>query len=211
MNNRKSEMAQDYDTLFKPSERMRDLQFLEEIEQNPKVSQRELSHKFGIALGVTNACIKRMARRGLIRLKGIPPRRIAYYVTPKGFAEKANLALRFFSYNIRHYAEMKKQISKKLLEMQKKGVRRILFFGASEEMEVAYVTLQGLNLELVGIVDEDEGKQGKELLGYRVQKPEVISFLQPDGILISCLTDTERIFDGLKKQVDIKKICIEQL
>ena len=53
---------QDY--LFKPSERMRDLQLLEEIEQNPRVSQRELSNKFGIALGVTNACIKRMARRG---------------------------------------------------------------------------------------------------------------------------------------------------
>ena len=101
---------QDY--LFKPSERMRDLQLLEEIELNPRISQRELSHKFGIALGVTNACIKRMARRGLIRLKGMPPRRITYYITPKGFAEKANLALRFFSYNIRHYAEMKKQISK---------------------------------------------------------------------------------------------------
>jgi hypothetical protein len=30
---------------------------------------------------------------------------------PEGFAE-ANLALRFLSYNIRHYTEMKKQISK---------------------------------------------------------------------------------------------------
>ena len=95
-------MAQDYYPLFKPSERMRDLQFLEEIERNPRISQRELSHKFGIALGVTNACIKRVARRGLIKLKGIPPRRIVYYLTPKGFAEKTNLTLRFFSYNIHH-------------------------------------------------------------------------------------------------------------
>ena len=99
-------MPQDLDTFFKPSDRMRDLQFLEEIEQNPKVSQRELSHKFGIALGVTNACIRRMARRGLIILKGIPPRSIAYYITPKGFAEKANLALQAFSLNVRHYAEI---------------------------------------------------------------------------------------------------------
>src|SRR4030042_3533136 len=117
--------------LFKPSEKMRDLQLLEEIEKNPRVSQRELSHKFGIALGVTNACIKRMARRGLIRLKGFPPRRIAYYITPKGFVEKANLTLRFFSYNISHYAEMKKQISKKLIEMQNSGVKRIVFFDVS--------------------------------------------------------------------------------
>src|SRR4030042_1114340 len=124
-------MVEDSLGLFKPSERMRDLQLMEEIEKNPKISQRELSNKFGIALGVTNACIKKMARRGLIKLKGIPPRRIAYYLTPKGFAEKANLTLRFFSYNIRHYSEMKKQISKKLTEMQESGEKRIVFFDVS--------------------------------------------------------------------------------
>jgi len=134
-------MAQDQYTLFKPSDRMRDLQFLEEIEQNPRVSQRELSNTFGIALGVTNACIKRMARRGLIRLRGFPPRRIAYYLTPKGFTEKTKLTLHFLSYNIQHCAEMKKLISKKLLEMQRSGVSRVAFYGVSDEMEIAYITL----------------------------------------------------------------------
>ena len=204
-------MAQDYYPLFKPSERMRDLQFLEEIERNPRISQRELSHKFGIALGVTNACIKSVARRGLIKLKGIPPRRIVYYLTPKGFAEKTNLTLRFFSYNIHHYAEMKKQISKKLLEMQNSGVKRVAFYGVSDEMEVAYVTLQGVNLDLVGIVDDDEKKQGKELFGYRIQRPEMISSLRPEVILITFLTDGEKLFEGLKKRIDTKKIHIERL
>jgi len=174
--------------LFKPSERMRDLQLLEEIEQNPKVSQRELSHKFEIALGVTNACIKRMARRGLIRLKGIPPRRIAYYITPKGFAEKANLALRFFSYNIRHYAEMKKQISKKLIEMQSSGVKRVAFYGLGDEMEVAYITFQGLHMKLVGIVD-DERNWGKRVLGYKVIGPSEVKKLNLDAILITSVND----------------------
>jgi DNA-binding MarR family transcriptional regulator len=167
---------------------MRDLQLLEEIDQNPKVSQRELSNKFGIALGVTNACIKRMARRGLIRLKGIPPRRIAYYITPKGFAEKANLALRFFSYNIRHYAEMKKQISKKLIEMQSSGVKRVAFYGLGDEMEVAYITFQGLHMKLVGIVD-DERNWGKRVLGYKVIGPSEVKKLNPDAILITSVND----------------------
>jgi DNA-binding MarR family transcriptional regulator len=174
--------------LFKPSERMRDLQLLEEIEQNPRVSQRELSNKFGIALGVTNACIKRMARRGWIRLKGIPPRRIAYYITPKGFAEKTNLALKFFSYNIRHYAEMKKQISRKLIEMQSTGVKRIVFYGVGDEMEVAYITLQGLEMKLVGIVD-DERNWGKRVLGYKVIGPSEVKKLNPDAILIMSVSD----------------------
>ena len=173
---------QDY--LFKPSEGMRDFQLLEEIEHNPKVSQRELSNKFGIALGVTNACIKRLARRGFIKLKGIPPRRIAYYVTPKGFAEKANFALRVFSYNIRHYAEMKTLISKKLLEMQQSGVKRVAFFGVSDEMEVAYITLQGLDMKLVGIVD-DENNLGREVFGYKVIGSGEVEKLNLDAILIT--------------------------
>jgi DNA-binding MarR family transcriptional regulator len=185
--------------LFKPSERMRNLQFLEEIEQNPKVSQRELSNKFGIALGVTNACIKRMARRGLIRLKGIPPRRIAYYITPKGFAEKANLALRFFSYNIRHYAEMKKLISRKLLEMQQGGVKRVVFYGVSDEMEIAYVILQGTDMELVAIVDGDDGVRPQTVLGRKAENPVIIENLKADAILITSIRAKDEILRNAKR------------
>jgi DNA-binding MarR family transcriptional regulator len=198
------------DSLFKPSERMRDLQLLEEIEQNPKVSQRELSNKFGIALGVTNACIKRMARRGLIRLKGIPPRRIAYYLTPKGFSEKTKLALTFFSYNIRHYAEMKKRISRKLLELQNSGVKKVVFYGVSDEMEVAYITLQGLDMKLVGILDEEKNL-GKYVFGYEVIGLREVKDLNPDAILITSMRDQNSYVKNLMKHKDWNSIKISAI
>ena len=198
---------ENYNTLFKPSEEMRDLQFLEEIEQNPKVSQRELSHKFGIALGVTNACIKRMARRGLIKLTGIRPRRVAYYVTPKGFTEKTKLTLNFFSYNIHHYAEMKKRIGKILLEMQNRGVKRVAFYGVNDEMEVAYVTLQGLDMKLVGILD-DENNSGKEIFGYKVIGPGAVKSMNPDAILITSMRYQNSYVKNLVKQRDWDSIKI---
>jgi len=200
-----------YSPLFKPSEKMRDLQFLEEIEKNPKVSQRELSNKFGIALGVTNACIKRMARRGLIRLKGFPPRRIAYYLTPKGFMEKANLTLRFFSYNIRHYVEMKKQISQKLLELQNQGIKRIAFYGISDEMEVAYITLQGLNMELVGILEENPSIGRKKIFGQTIFNLKEIKTLNPDAILITSVSDREKKKKRLLEIQELNGIKIESL
>ena len=40
--------------------------------------------------------------------------------------------------------------------MQRDGRQRIVFYGVSDEMEVAYITLQGVNLKLVGIVEDDE-------------------------------------------------------
>lgn len=200
-------MVEDSLSLFKPSEPMRDLQLLEEIEKNPKISQRELSSKFGVALGVTNACIRRMARRGLIKLKGIPPRRIAYFLTPKGFAEKANLTMRFFSYNIHHYSEMKKQISKKLIEMQENGANRIVFCGVSDEMEVAYITLQGLDMKLVGIVD-NERNCGKKVFGYKVIGLKEVKDLNSDAILITSVREPNPYVRNIMKQRNLDSIKI---
>ena len=204
-------MASNHHGFFKPSESMRDLQLLEEIEQNPRISQRELSHKFGIALGVTNACIKRMARRGLIKLRGIPPRRITYYLTPKGFAEKANLTLRFFSYNIHHYAEMKKQISRKLLEMQNSGVRRVAFYGLGDEMEVAYITLQGLDMELVGILEKNASLGKKKIFGRYIYNIKEIRHLNPDAILITTINNREKMMKKLLEINGLDGIRIESL
>ena len=193
-------MVDNHNTLFKPSESMRDLQFLEELEKTPNLSQRELSNKFGIALGVTNACLKRMVRRGWIRLRKVPPRRIGYYLTPKGFAEKARLTMTFLSYNIHHYSNLKAMITEKLLEMLSQGVERIIFWGVSDEMEITYVTLQGTKMKLVAIVDDDDGVNGKTILGKEIKGPDVIDSLKPDAILITSILDKERILRKLKKR-----------
>lgn len=193
-------MVDGTNNLFRPSESMRDLQFLEELEKTPNLSQRELSNKFGIALGVTNACIKRMVRRGWIKLRKVPPRRFGYYLTPKGFAEKGKLTLTFLSYNIHHYVRLKAMIEEKFLEMASQGVNRVIFYGVSDEMEVAYVILQGTGMELVAIVDDNDGGRGKTILGEKVKDPGEIDNLRGDAILVTSILERERILKNLKKR-----------
>lgn len=197
--------------LFKPSEDMRDLQFLEELERHPTISQRELSRKFNIALGVTNACIKKLARKGWVKVRGLNHRQIYYHLTSEGLGMKAKLTLKYLAYNVRLYSDLKNLFTRKLLEMENKGIKKVIFYGVGDEMEVAYITLQGVNLDLVGIVDDDEEKQGMEIFGYQVQGRDMIPSMSPDGVLITSLTDTERLFEELKKRIDIKKIRVEQL
>jgi DNA-binding MarR family transcriptional regulator len=198
-------------TIFKPSDGMRDLRLLEELEKNPIVSQRELSHKFGIALGVTNACLKRMARKGLIRIRGMNHRKIGYHLTPKGFAEKAKLSFHLISYIVQHYAELKKIISQRLLEMQADGLQRIAFYGVSDEMEVAYITLQGVNLKLVGIVEDDEKMTSRIIFGYEIEPVSRVKELKPDGILITSLTENEQKRERLKGIFKQNSICIKDI
>ena len=50
-----------------------------------------------------------------------PPRRISYYLLPKGFAEKAKLTMTFLSYNIHHYSRLKAMVGERFLEMAKGG------------------------------------------------------------------------------------------
>jgi DNA-binding MarR family transcriptional regulator len=197
--------------IFKPSDGMRDLRLLEELERNPIVSQRELSHKFGIALGLTNACLKRMARKGLIRIRGLNHRKIGYYLTPKGFTEKAKLSFHLISYIVQHYSELKKIISQRLLEMQGHGLKRIVFYGVSDEMEVAYITLQGVNLKLVGIVEDDEKMTPRFVFGYEIEPVSRVQELKPDGILITSLTENEQKRERLKGIFKQNSICIKDI
>jgi len=199
--------------IIRPSEEIRDLQLLEELGKNPIISQRELSHKFGIALGVTNACLKRMARKGWIRIRDLNPRKIGYYLTPKGVIEKARLTLNLISFRVQHYAELKKIIGNRLLEMQNKGLKRLVFYGVSDEMEVAYITLQGVNLKLVGIVEDDEKFEPKIIFGYEIEPVSRVQELKPDAILITSLTENGQKRESLKKiygsnSIYIKDICL---
>ncbi len=191
--------------LFKPPQEIRELNLLQELEKNPVISQRELSHKFGIALGVTNACLKRMARRGWIRITNLDHHKIGYYLTPKGFAEKANLTLHLISWTVQHYSTLKEIIGRKLLEMENSGVKRIVFYGISDEMEIAYITLQGVNLKLIGIVEDQEKINRAEILGFEVKDLRQIETLKPDAILITSLTGLDERKERLRQMVDVTK------
>ena len=197
--------------IFKPSGEIRDLRLLEELEKNPIISQRELSHKFGIALGLINACIKRMVRKGWVRIRGFDHRRIGYYLTPKGFVEKSRLTFHLVSGIVQHYSELKQVIGERLLEIQRDGVKRIVFYGVSDEMEVAYVTLQGVDLKLVGIVEDDEKVVPEIIFGFEIEPVSRVQELKPDCILITSLTENGQKRERVKKIYGLNSICIKDI
>jgi DNA-binding MarR family transcriptional regulator len=197
--------------LFRPPQEIRELSLLQELEKNPIVSQRELSNKFGIALGVTNACLKRMVRRGWIRISSLNHHKIGYFLTPKGFTEKAKLTLHLISWTVQHYSTLKDIIGERLLEMQNKGVERIVFYGVSDEMEIAYVTLQGLNLKLVGIVEDEEKMNRKEVFGFELKGLNQIEILKPDAVLITSLIGQDEKKEKLGKILDLQRVQIANI
>jgi len=197
--------------LFRPPQEIRELNLLQELEKNPIVSQRELSHKFGIALGVTNACLKRMVRRGWIRITNLNHHKIGYYLTPKGFAEKTKLTLHLILWTMQHYSTLKDIIGKRLLEMQQSGIERIVFYGVSDEMEIALITLQGTNLKLVGIVEDDEKYAPRIIFGYELEPVSRVKELRPQAVLITSLVDVEKKKERIETLIDTKIVHISNI
>ena len=152
-----------------------------------------------------------MIKRGYIRARGINHKRLAYYLTPRGFREKARLAYHFLQHNVTYYIELKKNIASKLHFLAASGVKRIIFYGAGEAMEVAYITMQEIPIKLVGIVDDDLAKQERELFGFTIQSPNIISELKPDAIMVTSIMYKDKILDRLNENSELREIARHSL
>jgi hypothetical protein len=95
--------------------------------------------------------------------------------------------------------------------MQRDGLQRIVFYGVSDEMEVAYITLQGVNLKLVGIVEDDEKVTPRMVFGYEIEPVSRVQELKPDGILITSLTENDKKRDRIKDIFGRDSICIKDI
>jgi len=94
------------------------------------------------------------------------------------------------------------------LEMQDKGIERIVFYGVSDEMEVAYITLQGINMKLVGIVEDDEKLKPQTILGHELEPVSRIQEFNPHGVLITSLERCDQRKERLRTLLDDKKVYI---
>ncbi|MEY4721027.1 MAG: hypothetical protein RIQ46_752 [Pseudomonadota bacterium] len=85
------------------------------LENEPELSQRELSRRLGVSLGGINYCLHALIETGLVKLSNFrsseDKRRYAYVLTRAGFAEKAALAGRFLARKLREYEALQQEIA----------------------------------------------------------------------------------------------------
>jgi DNA-binding MarR family transcriptional regulator len=138
-------------------------QILTEIDTGQPVTQRELSRKLGIALGLTNLLVRRVIQKGWVKVTHLKANRVAYFVTPAGLVEKARLTQAYFDNTLRLYTETRSRITERFEQLSanwahddpaKPADKRIVFYGAGEVAEIGYVGLRNTDLRLVGVVDD---------------------------------------------------------
>jgi len=175
----------------------RDLLLLTELERGEAITQRSLATKLGVALGLTNLCLKRLARKGYIKITTIPPHRVRYLLTPQGFAEKSRLTSEYVKYSLSYYRDTRRRLKATLEKPVRSGVKRLAVCGTGELAELAYLTLRELEITLVGFVDD---QSAGTFLSYPVRPIASLSEWEFDGLLIADLERGPQIMARLVQQ-----------
>ena len=130
-------------------------------ENNLPVVQRDIAHIIGASLGMTNAIIKRLVKKGFLIIKKVNNRNIHYVVSPAGMKAITEKSYRYFKRTIKNVVYYKEKIEN--------------IVAVAEQAECTETVLIGES-DLDFIVEHFCLKYG---LAFTRKKPELIEFPEP--------------------------------
>jgi len=184
------------------------LGLLDAVEQDRARSQRLLASELGIALGLVNAYLKRCVKKGLVKVKGAPARRYAYYLTPQGFAEKSRLTVEYLSYSFGFFRQAKTDCSELFRTARAQGIKRVALAGQSDLAEIAALCAIEHEIEIVGIVQK--GAVNHEFIGLPVF-PDFNALTPVDAVLIADLVKPRETCEAVVERFGLERALIPDL
>ena len=174
------------------------LGLLRVVHQNSSVTQRSAAQTLGVALGLVNTYLRRCAKKGFVKVKHIPSRRYAYYLTPKGFAEKSRLTAEFLGQSLNLFKQAKNDYLDLLDYCYQHSLHTVMLFGVSELTEIFLLCSRDYNVEIKGIVDAKY--EDRVFSGYVVYR-DLIEHEGIDAFIIASLEGPQIIYDRLVDKV----------
>jgi DNA-binding MarR family transcriptional regulator len=178
----------------------RDLEILTAVDEGGSLTQRALAQRLGVALGLTNLYLKRLSRKGYLKIVEFPRKpatrkRLRYLLTPKGIAEKTRLTYEHMSYALNLYRRTRETLRQTLADLAPAGAKRIALYGTGDAAELAYLTLKEFGLEPVAVFARDAGG---EFLGYRVRPAGELADEEIDRVIVATFERPEPIVAELQ-------------
>jgi len=111
----------------------RELNILEQIHQSKgSIKQRDLAQIIGLSLGMTNSIMKRLVKKGWLKIKKVNNRNIQYIVSPEGIEEITCRSYRYLRRTIKNVVYYKETISHFLTNIAHSGFTGVILIGKSD-------------------------------------------------------------------------------
>jgi DNA-binding MarR family transcriptional regulator len=166
---------------------------LARVERDSNVSQRELAKELGIALGLLNTYIKRCVSKGLIKVKHVPSRRYAYFLTPTGFAEKSRLVTEYLYWTLSFFRRAREDCTGLFIEARQRQWTSVALSGSGDLSEIAILCAGEQGIKIVAIVDASADKAA--VLGVPVVA--TLDAVHADGWIVTGILDAQILYDAL--------------
>jgi DNA-binding MarR family transcriptional regulator len=187
---------------FSPTSELKELLLLQHIEKNPDTTQKEIAKVISGAPSMVNVYIDNLEEKNYM-VRDYKSAKIVYYnITPEGVKRKNYLAITYFHELLKLYRLAEENIENFLIRLENKGYRNVLVYGAGEVAETILGIIKGRTdkpLKVLALIDDDEERQGKELLGYKIISREEIKEYEHDGVVITSYTFEDDITRRLKE------------
>ena len=180
------------------------LDLLTMVDENSNVTQRSLALELGVALGLANTYLRRCVDKGLVKIKQVPRNRYSYYLTPRGFYEKARITAEYFKSSFILFRKARREFENILTECDKHGKKEILLSDVSDIAEVAILASLGLDPKIKGIL----GNKGEQYFsGVKILEEDKLN-KNFDLIIITSLKDSLSRYKTLKKMYGKDKVIL---
>jgi DNA-binding MarR family transcriptional regulator len=110
-------------------EATREMILLEQIENDPNITQASLATHLGVAVGTVNWHLKRMIAKGYVKVKRAERRKLRYIITPEGITFRARLTIDYIEQSFLLYRNIRKRVRELLGELKKAGFEQVCIEG----------------------------------------------------------------------------------
>jgi len=177
----------------------RELNLLNEVQRHPETSQRQLSVRLDIALGMTNLLLHNLVEKGCIRITNAGWRRFVYALTPEGISRKIHLTLDYVHRFLEHYSRVRQTLRDELAQESLNAESRIAIYGTGEFAELVYLGLKELGIEEMEVFVLNPG-QGDKFLGMTVKDATALIPENFDRVVIATPGRAEAQYQALLEQ-----------
>jgi DNA-binding MarR family transcriptional regulator len=174
----------------------RDLRLLTELSSDILVTQRSLAKKQGLALGLMNLLIRRLVKKGYVKIVSLKHNRLRYLITPQGIAEKVRLTHEYLEYAVSFYRQLRAFLMRTLSLVEPAGGKDILLYGAGEAAEIAFLVAQQMGFNVVAVVDEGANGEGV-FLNRPIKRLAELSTVSFDWVVVASLKDRQQAVQAL--------------
>ena len=128
--------------------KQQEYELLNEIAQDSLVTQASLAKRLDIAVGSVNWYIKRLVKRGYVKVSHLDRTRLQYDLTPEGMSVFTERALQYAKDSLKVYRSFRQQAQSIVSELQAQGITQVRLQGNDEMMDILRLTCIEANISL---------------------------------------------------------------